>query len=181
MSTYFHGLLASPSCNSCPLRYHVKVMPDGPVPAAIAIVGEGPGQAEEETGRGFVGPSGQMLWYLAERSTGGAFTRDQCWVSNAAICRPRPIRLTSGVLLPEQLVKAMSAQACRERLLRELLIVQPKVIVPVGNFALWALTDVPKMSIFDYRGGRLIAHLEEVLAAVINGTARAPIRQVQEK
>jgi uracil-DNA glycosylase len=75
----------------------------------------------------------------------------------------------------------MSAQACRERLLRELLIVQPKVIVPIGNLALWALTDVPKMSIFDYRGGRLVAHLEEVLAAVIAGTARAPIRQVQEK
>lgn len=174
---YFHGLLAQPDCERCPLRYDVKVMPDGPVPAPIAFVGEEPGNTELVEGRGFVGPSGQILWMLAQSA---GFTREDVWVSNAALCVARPVKLPSGAILSKMKVKAMAAQACRQRLLGELITVDPVVVVPLGNWALWALADIPNARIYSYRGSRIEMDLNVLLDLVKRGAANAQMRDVKE-
>jgi uracil-DNA glycosylase family 4 len=173
---YYHGLLSEPDCWQCPLQTDTKVLPDGPIPARIAFVGEGPAQKEIIEGRGFVGPSGKLLWYIANAC--GIF-REDVWVTNSALCLERAVKLSSGAIVPKQYVKAKAAMCCRKRLLRELIQVDPVVIVPLGNWALWALTDLPKAKIYSYRGSRIDNNLTELLHKIEQGLSKSPMREIQ--
>lgn len=161
MATYYHGLIQQPDCQLCPLQHDRKVLPDGPIPASVVIVGEGPGPTEVEEGRGFIGPSGKLLWYLADRK---GIQREDIWCTNAALCQPRNVRLATGAVLPRTKVLSLSAQACYKRLIGELLFVTKNnpnaVIIPVGNISLRSLTKKPNAKIFAYRGSRQALDLQ---------------------
>jgi uracil-DNA glycosylase family 4 len=147
----YHGIVSTPpACERCPLRFKKKVLPDGPVPAKIAFVGEEPGRVEERQGKGFVGPSGRLLWEALGPAIG--FQRSDVWVSNAALCRSERVRLDNGAVLPREVVQQMATECCHRRLLDELRVVDPVVIVPLGNVALKHLTGVSGAKIFSYRG-----------------------------
>lgn len=159
MSQYFQGLIYPPDCAQCPLCHDKRVYPCGPIPARMCIVGEGPGRQESEEGVGFVGKSGFVLWKLAEAY---GFGRDDVWLSNAALCRPRDVKLTTGMVLKEMQVKDLSVKACRRRLIYELLYVTQgdptAVIVPVGTLALRSIgltTGRKNMGVMNYRGSVL--------------------------
>lgn len=177
--SYRHGFIYQPDCDveDCPLRNDVRVQPDGPVPAQIAFVGEEPGDTECREGRGFVGPSGQLLWQLAADI---GLKREDVWVTNASCCRARKVKLTTGAMMQLPEVKARAAKACRRRLLRELIAVDPVVIVPLGNWALWSLSDIPHARIYAYRGSRVAADLRDLLDRVEKGLTRSPMREVKE-
>lgn len=174
---YYHGLIAQPDCTSCPLIHDTKVYPDGPVPARLAFVGEEPGDQELSEGRGFVGPSGQLLWMLAERA---GIKREDVWVSNAALCQARKIVLSNSAVIPKPVVKQMAAKACRSRLLKEICYVGSPVVVPLGNWAGWALSDIQKFKIYAYRGSRIDVDLTRLCEMVERGLACAPTRQVRD-
>jgi len=151
---HHHGILAvAPACEHCPLRYKRKVLPDGPVPAKFAFIGEEPGRTEERKGRGFVGPSGRLLW--DELGPACGFTRDDVWVTNTLLCRAEKVKLANGAMLPKEMVKEMAANCCRQRLISELQVVDPVVVVPLGNIALRTLTQITRAKIYGYRGSRL--------------------------
>lgn len=173
---YYHGLLSTPDCQSCPLQMDRKVYPDGPVPARIAIVAEEPGRKECIEGRGLIGPSGQLLFQILAIL---GIQRSEVWVTNAMLCQARTVRLSNNALYPKMIVKAKAAACCRQRLLQELITVNPAVIVPVGNWALWAVTDIPKAKIFAYRGSIIDVDLQDLSHRVATGTARAPSRTVR--
>lgn len=60
---------------------NIYVPPDGPEgPAHYAVAGEAPAQEEARRGRGFVGPSGRLLWPPLRRLAG--LERGDCWVTN---------------------------------------------------------------------------------------------------
>jgi uracil-DNA glycosylase len=103
------------------------------------------------------------------------------WVTNSALCRARKIKLSTGAVLSLPEVKARAARACRRRLLKELIQVDPVVIVPLGNWALWSLSDIPNARIYAYRGSRSVADLPHLLELVEQGLARSPMRQVKEE
>ena len=71
-------------CEECP-AYNAPgpVWPSGPADPKVIFVGEAPGQVELEQGKGFVGPSGNLLWAVA-RHTG--VSRDDAWITNTAKC-----------------------------------------------------------------------------------------------
>lgn len=157
--SYYHGIVSTyPACDTCPLQHKRTVLPDGPVPARVAFVGEEPGSTEIRKGRGFVGPSGRLLWDALGPACG--FTRQQVWVTNAALCRADKVRLSNGVELPKDTVKQMAAECCKQRLLDELRVVDPVVIVPLGSVALKQLTGIAKAKIYSYRGSRLEVDLD---------------------
>jgi len=151
----WQGLIGQPLCSRCPLRYDVKVYPDGPIPARMAFVGEGPGGYEVTNGVGLCGPTGQLLWKLTSFY---GYDRTNAWISNAALCRPRKVQLSTGVTLPIERVKWLSVQCCRPRLHAELEHVlrgvngQRPVIVPLGNLAMKMITNRPLARIMKYRG-----------------------------
>jgi uracil-DNA glycosylase family 4 len=171
LGSYYHGIVATPpACDQCPLRYKKKVLPDGPVPARLAFIGEEPGRTEERVGRGFVGPSGDLLWnHLCVAAN---IAREDCWVSNAILCRAERVQLSNGAIIERAVVQQMAATCCYKRLVDELLVVDPVVCIPLGNIALRQLIQVPRANIYNYRGSRSeidIASLSDTIARHTHG------------
>ena len=167
VQTYYHGLIVEPDCARCPLRWDTKVYPDGYLPAKLIFVGENPGRNEQHVGRGFVGRSGELLWRYCELY---GFSRDDVWITNAALCRKRDVKLRTGATLNQEQVKMISARCCRRRLIGELLAItrnNPQaVIVPLGNVALQMLYGRKNARVYQYRGSVIPLDLEALWVEV---------------
>ena len=70
------------ACRRCPigLLENTAVMGEGPKSAALMIVGEEPGDHEDEAGKPFIGPAGQVLDMHLERA---GIDRSKVYVTNA--------------------------------------------------------------------------------------------------
>jgi uracil-DNA glycosylase len=90
--------------------------------ADLMFVGEGPGEQEDLQGEPFVGRAGKLLTQLIE---GIGLTRDGVYIANVVKCRP------PGNRDPEP----AEIEACAPWLDRQLQLVQPHIIVTLGNFA----------------------------------------------
>ncbi|HYX44187.1 MAG TPA: uracil-DNA glycosylase [Acidimicrobiales bacterium] len=113
------------SCTRCPLasgRTQVVFGVGNPT-ADLMFVGEGPGAQEDLQGEPFVGRSGQLLDRLMQEELG--FGRDRCYIANVVMCRPPGNRDP----LPDEIT------ACRPWLETKLDLIDPKVVVSLGNFA----------------------------------------------
>ncbi|MDQ3978206.1 MAG: uracil-DNA glycosylase [Actinomycetota bacterium] len=91
--------------------------------ADLMFVGEGPGEQEDLAGEPFVGRSGRLLDKLMLEEMG--MTRKQCYIANVVKCRPPSNRDP----LPDEIA------ACRPYLEQQLELIDPKVVVTLGNFA----------------------------------------------
>ena len=115
-------------CTACPLsaRRRNVVFGEGNPTSPLVLVGEGPGDQEDATGRPFVGRAGQLLdQALLEHG----LTREHVYICNTVKCRAcewvneKPInRAPTDV----------EAAACRQWLLPQLELIAPKVILCVG-------------------------------------------------
>lgn len=114
------------ACTACPLsdtRTQV-VVGSGPTPCSFMIIGEGPGQQEDASGLPFVGRSGQLLTKIL--SAVGIDRDTAAFIANIVKCRP------PGNRNPH----ASEIEACRDYLIRQIQLVQPKVIALLGAPAL---------------------------------------------
>ncbi|HEX3620928.1 MAG TPA: uracil-DNA glycosylase [Acidimicrobiales bacterium] len=112
-------------CVRCGLsegRTHV-VFGVGHPRADLMFVGEAPGQQEDLQGEPFVGRSGQLLDRLVLEEMG--LSRDRFYIANTVKCRP------PGNRDPE----AAEIAACRPWLETQVDLIDPKVVVTLGNFA----------------------------------------------
>ena len=117
-------------CRACPLgagRQHL-VFGDGSRTAEIMLIGEGPGQREDEQGLPFVGPAGQLLNDMMEII---GLDRSKVYIANMVKCRPPRNRD------PEQEEQA----ACSQWLQRQIALVDPKIVVCLGRIAATGLID----------------------------------------
>jgi uracil-DNA glycosylase len=96
--------------------------------ADLMFIGEAPGRDEDEKGEPFVGRAGQLLTDIIKAMK---LTRDDVYISNVVKCRPPENRNPD----PEEL------DACRPYIRQQVGIIQPKVIVTLGKFALQSLTE----------------------------------------
>jgi DNA polymerase len=112
-------------CPDCDLsRSRNRAVPgEGPEDAEIMFVGEAPGFYEDQQGRPFVGPAGR---FLEELLTSIGLRRDQVYIGNVIKCRPPENRDP----LPKEV------EACRKWLTRQIELIKPKVVVPLGRFSL---------------------------------------------
>jgi DNA polymerase len=119
----FPGLVELMSnCQRCRLKEsRSRVVPgEGPVPAELVFIGEGPGEVEDQTGRPFVGPAGQLLDKILDSA---GLRREEVYITNMVKCRP-PLNRT-----PRQ----DEVEACWPYLEAQLRLLAPKIIVPLGN------------------------------------------------
>ena len=96
--------------------------------ADLMFIGEAPGREEDLQGEPFVGRAGQLLTDIIKAMK---LTRDDVYIANVIKCRPPENRN------PEQ----DEMDACRPYIRRQIEIIQPKVIVTLGRFALQSLTE----------------------------------------
>jgi uracil-DNA glycosylase family 4 len=121
-------------CSRCSLsataRSHVPG--EGNPEARFVVVGEAPGEKEDELGRPFVGKSGDLLTKILDAI---GFTREDVFICNVLKHRPPANRNPN----------TDEIHACRPFLLRQLELLDPKVILCVGTFAAQTLlaTDAP--------------------------------------
>ena len=117
-------------CTRCPLyreRTHV-VHTEGNRKARLMFVGEAPGADEDIQARPFVGRAGQLLTKIIEAI---GLKREEVLIGNINRCRPPGNRAPT----------TEEAAMCKPYLLREIAIVQPEVIVVLGNTAMKNLLD----------------------------------------
>ncbi len=95
--------------------------------ADLMFIGEAPGRDEDLQGEPFVGRAGQLLTDIIKAMK---LTRDDVYITNVVKCRPPDNRNPE----PDEL------DACRPFIRRQVEIIQPKVIVTLGRFALQSLT-----------------------------------------
>nr|WP_272507539.1 uracil-DNA glycosylase [Clostridium aestuarii] len=113
---------------------------DGPIPCDILFVGEAPGKTEVEQGRPFVGMAGETFEnYL--NSIGQS--RDKIRITNT--CSFRPIKTKEGktgrVTISNRTPKVSEIKLFKEILDDEIELVNPKLIITLGNIPLKRLTN----------------------------------------
>jgi uracil-DNA glycosylase, family 4 len=116
-------------CTACPLhegRTHV-VFGEGNPNAPLVIVGEGPGETEDRTGRPFVGRAGQLLDECLREC---GMLRRHVFITNVVRCRPT---LREGGRLKNRPPTAEEANACINQWLEPTLsAIEPLVILCLG-------------------------------------------------
>ncbi len=118
------------SCTRCPLyKTATRGVPGSGSPTArLVCIGEGPGASEDEQGVPFVGAAGELLTNILGAVN---LSRDEVFITNVVKHRPPGNRNPA----PDEI------EACMPYLLRELDLIQPKVIVAFGNFAAQTLLN----------------------------------------
>lgn len=162
-------------CQRCPLAHsRIQAVPgEGPLGAAVFFVGEAPGEKEDLTGRPFVGPAGRYLDSLLPRA---GLVRVEVFITGLVKCRPPQNREP----------RAAEIRACAQFLYRQLDLIAPRLVVPLGNFALQELVG-KEFSISQTHGrplekdGRRYFPLFHPAAAFYKADLRATMAEDMEK
>jgi DNA polymerase len=101
--------------------------------AELMFVGEAPGEDEDRQGEPFVGKAGQLLTKIIETM---GFARSDVYIANVLKCRPDMPKGVSGNRKP----KPEEMQVCLPYLREQIDIIQPRVLVALGNTAMEGLT-----------------------------------------
>ncbi len=112
------------SCTKCRLaegRTQV-VYGVGAPDADLLFIGEGPGFHEDKQGEPFVGAAGQLLTKMLQ---GIGLERSEVYIANIVKCRPPGNRDPQ----PDEI------EACTPWLVEQISLIQPRVVVTLGNFA----------------------------------------------
>ncbi len=127
-------------CKKCPLcETRTNAVPgEGNPNARLMLVGEGPGESEDLSGRPFIGRAGDLLTKMLEAIQ---VPRSEAYIANVVKCRPPKNR----VPLPDE------RAACMPYLRRQIELVKPTVLLALGSTASAALLDV-KSSLGALRG-----------------------------
>ena len=132
------------NCKACALsasRTNMVFSDGNPETARLVLIGEAPGEIEDECGRPFVGRAGQLLdEFLAEA---GISRDNDLYIINTVKCRP-----------PENRVPTQEEQAaCRKFLDAQIDIIKPQAIVLCGATALKTFVETDrKRTISKLRG-----------------------------
>ncbi|PMP82527.1 MAG: uracil-DNA glycosylase [Caldisericum exile] len=110
----------------------------GPANAKIMFVGEGPGRDEDIQGLPFVGAAGKLLTQLL--STIG-IDRSQVFIGNIVKCRPPNNRVPT----------VEEVEACIPYLYAQISVIEPEIIVTLGNTPLNALVS-PALKVSSVHG-----------------------------
>ena len=111
-------------CRKCELWKTRKnpVPGEGSPDSQIMFIGEAPGYWEDVKGKPFVGAAGKFLDILLSAA---GLSRENVFIGNILKCRPPKNREP----LPDEI------EACTPYLNRQIRVIQPKIIVTLGNYS----------------------------------------------
>ena len=129
-------------CSLCNLSKSRKniVFGEGNPQADIMFVGEGPGELEDDSGRVFIGRSGDMLDRIIQNVLN--LRREDVYIANIVKCRPPENRTPTEE----------EVQKCKPFLIKQIEIVRPKIIIALGTTSYSYLTGDMDGKISKVRG-----------------------------
>ena len=115
-------------CTLCPLHEtRTNAVPgEGPVSSRVMFVGEAPGAREDESGRPFVGRSGELLISMIQEI---GLSRNTVFITSILKSRPPKNRTPTQAEI----------SACRPYLEQQMEIINPKIVVLLGGVAISSL------------------------------------------
>jgi len=119
------AVMACTGCGLCQSRQQA-ILGEGLASADWMIVGDAPGEEEDQAARSFAGPAGLLLDNMLKALS---LTREQVYLTHALKCRTPVGRNASQV----------EVSHCATYLARQVELVQPKVILAMGRTAALAL------------------------------------------
>ena len=131
------------SCKGCALaktRNNVVFSDGNPETARIVLIGEAPGETEDETGKPFVGRAGKLLNQFLEEA--GISRENDLYIINTVKCRPPENRV------PTDVEKAL----CERYLTAQIDIMNPQAIIFCGATSLRSFWEDKKVQISKVRG-----------------------------
>ena len=122
-------------CTLCPLHEtRTNAVPgEGPATSRVMFIGEAPGAREDESGRPFVGRSGDLLISMIQEI---GLSRETVFITSILKSRPPKNRTPSQVEI----------NACRPYLEQQIEIINPQVAVLLGGVAISSLVGPWKVS-----------------------------------
>jgi uracil-DNA glycosylase family 4 len=126
-------LMTARQCTRCPELASTRtsvVFGAGNADAELMFVGEAPGANEDLQGLPFVGAAGKLLEQLLGEI---GLSRAEVFIANVLKCRPPGNRDPQPVEI----------ENCRPYLVRQIELIQPRVICTLGNFATKLLRGDP--------------------------------------
>jgi uracil-DNA glycosylase family 4 len=122
-------------CRRCPLHASRRnaVPGEGSIDARVMFVGEAPGVKEDESGRPFVGRSGNLLTVMIAEI---GLSRDEVFITSVLKSRP------PGNRTPRK----NEVEACRPYLHRQIDIIRPRIVVLLGGVAVSSVIGPWKIS-----------------------------------
>lgn len=103
------------------------VFGEGSANARVLFIGEGPGRVEDQTGRPFVGRSGDLLTKMILQHM--HLQRSEVFIANIVKCRPTVNMLQEKDRAPDK----EEVAACSPYLLQQIEILAPQAIVTLGG------------------------------------------------
>jgi uracil-DNA glycosylase len=128
-------------CRLCP-NMHPPVVSGGPVMSKILLVGQAPGDKEPKLGRPFAWTAGKTLFRWFGEAAGMSEAEFRSSIYMAAVCRCFPGKNPKGgdrVPSPEEV------SSCSVWLDRELDILNPDLVLPVGKLAIEQFIPLQKL------------------------------------
>jgi uracil-DNA glycosylase family 4 len=112
-------------CKLCPLHAtRLNAVPgEGSYYARVFFIGEAPGAREDESGRPFVGRSGELLTQMIETI---GLTRDEVFITSVLKSRPPNNRAPTS----------SEIALCRPYVERQIELINPRVVVLLGGVAI---------------------------------------------
>jgi len=127
-------------CNRChadaPCKMGTPLLGCGNRNAKIMVLGEAPGELEDQLRQPFVGPAGLQLQAVLEAYD--LSLERGLYLSYALICRPTEMAGDSTIVGRKP--TRLELDRCKPRLLAEIALVEPSVIICLGEVARKALT-----------------------------------------
>jgi DNA polymerase len=164
-------------CQACALCHGRKapVLGSGAVRADWLVVGDAPDEDEEREGLAFAGQAGQLLDNMLKAVGAGRAGegRGGAYVTNVVKCRP------VGARNPQ----AEELASCEAHLRRQVALVQPKVILAMGRFAVQTLlqSSVPDLAaqpLGKLRGG---SYRYQGVPVIVTYPPKALLRSLSDK
>jgi uracil-DNA glycosylase len=157
---------AATSCKGCDLYVNATqtVFGDGPGHASVMLVGEQPGDIEDQKGEPFVGPAGRMLDRALEDAR---ISRNEVYVTNAV----KHFKwIWRGKRRLHQKPSVRQVVACRPWLEVEIEVVQPEILVCLGATAAQSVTG-KSVAIMKERGKFIDSVLGKLTFVTIHPSA----------
>ena len=129
------------SCVLCP-RMHRPPVSGGAILSRVILVGQAPGSREPVAGRPFAWTAGRTLFGWFEKARGMNEASFRASIYMAAVCRCFPGKTAAGDRVPDRL----EIDNCSGWLRREIEILQPGLVIPVGRLAIGRFLPCEKLS-----------------------------------